>query len=102
MHIFDVLEVWAFSMGKAFDSFGVIARFERSSTDRPNPSCSLNLRRDDREADLVVWESGEGELVVGKVNGAINQTHFDDLLRQTDLSKLLSTLVEFVVLSRSK
>lgn len=99
MHIFDVLEAWQLSMEASLSAFGVIARFDRSS-DMPNPSCCLNLRRDNSEADLVVWESGEAEFVVGQPGESISQTHFDDLRNRIELSEVLSKLVEFVVLRK--
>lgn len=100
MHIFDVLEAWLFSMRMSLGSSGVIAQFDRSPTDRPNPSCSLNLRRGDYEVDLLIWDSGEAELAVGSVDGMISQVHFDDVRNRSDLGELLSKLVEFSALSR--
>lgn len=87
-------------MATILESAGVIARFERSPTDRPNPSCNLNLRRDDHEMDLLVWESGEAELVSGKVQGMVSQVHLDDVRGRSGLAELLSSLVEFIVRSR--
>jgi hypothetical protein len=100
MHIFDVLEAWLFSMGKSFGSSGITAQFDRSSTDRPNPSCSLNLRRGNEEVDLLIWQSGEAELIVGSVNGVVSQIHFDDVRSRSELGKLLAKLVEFSAVSR--
>ena len=102
MHISDILEAWLLSMKMSLDTSGVIARFDRSPTDRPNPSCCLNLRRNNHEADILIWESGEAELAVGMVDGSVSQIHFDDVRNRTDLAKVLSKLVEFVVLNRSK
>lgn len=102
MHIFDVLEAWLISMAMSLASSGVIAQFDRSPTDHPNPSCNLNLRRDDHEVDLLIWESGEAELAVGKVEGPVSQIHFDDVRSRADLAELLSKLVEFIVLIRSE
>lgn len=97
MHIFDVLDVWLYSVKKVLEASGVIARLERSPTDRPNPSYALNLRRNDHEADLVIWDSGEAELAIGRVDGSVRQTHFDDLRNRNDLSRVLSELMEFAV-----
>lgn len=102
MHVFDVLEAWLVSMEINLSSSGVIARFERSPTDRPNPSCGLNLRRNDRELDLVLWESGEAELVFGEIEGAVSQIHFDDVRNRANLAEFLSKLVEFIALIRSE
>ena len=97
MHIFEALEVWLHSMEVSLKSADVIARFNRSSTDRPNPSCWLNLRHLDREAELLVWESGESELVVGIDDGAVSQLHFDDVRNPNDLAAVLSRLTKFAV-----
>ena len=100
MHIFDVLEAWLSSMAASLTAFGVVARFDRSPTDRPNPSFNLNLRRDDREVDVLIWESGEAEFVVGEVGGTVAQTHFGDVCNRTELAELLKKLTNFIVLSR--
>lgn len=92
MNILDYIEVWWHSVRELVESAGVTARFERSPDTRPNPSCSLNLRRNDLEADLVVWESGEAELAVVEANGSVSQRHFDDLRNSRDLDAALSRL----------
>lgn len=102
MHIFDVLEAWLASMAGSLASADVAARFDRSPTDRPNPSCSLNLRRDDHELDLVIWESGEAELTVGEVDGQLNQMHLADTRSRVGLAELLSHLVGFIDMDRLK
>ncbi|MFH2135589.1 MAG: hypothetical protein ABII81_10525 [Pseudomonadota bacterium] len=96
MHIFDIIEAWRFSMERRLSYSGVIVRFDRSPTDRPNPSCSLNLRRGNHEIDVLIWESGAAELSVGSIDGKINQVHFDDVRNLTDFGNLLSKLVEFI------
>lgn len=88
----DFIEVWWRSVRAVLESAGVATRFERSPDDRLNPSCSLNLRRDDVEADLVVWESGEAELVVVEADGSVIRRHFDDLRNRQDLDAALSRL----------
>jgi hypothetical protein len=60
----------------------------------------LNLRRDDQEVDLLIWESGEAELAVGKVEEGISQVHFDDANDRTGLAEILSKLTNFIVLGR--
>jgi hypothetical protein len=101
MHIFDVVEIWGRSMEATLNACGAIARFDRSSIDRPNPFCSFNVRRNDREADLTIWDSGEAELVVGTIGGSVSHTHFDDVRNRVDLSMALSTLSEVAFLNRS-
>lgn len=99
MNILDFIEVWWRSIRAVLESAGVTARFERSPDTRPNPSCSLNLRRHDLEADLVVWESGEAELAVVDSDGSVSKRHFDDLRNRQDLDVALSRLAAIAVAS---
>lgn len=96
MDIFDIFEAWSRLIENSTDASGVIARFNRSPIDRPNRSCNLNLRRNDQEIDLLVWESGEAELVVGLVDGSVSQIHFDDLRNKIDLATIFSAFLEFM------
>lgn len=102
MHIFDILEVWLHSMNTVLSMSGIDARFERSPVDRQKTSCCMNLRYNDYEADLLIWESGEAELTAGRVDGEIRNLHFDDVRNPADLSVVLSQMAECVVLSLSK
>jgi hypothetical protein len=51
--------------------------FDRTTDDRLNPSCALNLQREKIEADLVLWESGEAELSMMAADGSVEQVHFE-------------------------
>lgn len=97
MSVLDFAEAWWLSVHALLESYGVLGRFEKSPSDRPNLSCSLNLRRDEQEADLLVWESGEAELSTSEPDGSIRRQHFDDIHRQADLAAVLS---QFVALAR--
>lgn len=99
MNILDFIEVWWCSVRATLESAGVTGRFERSPDTRPNPSCSLNLRRGGLEADLVVWESGEAELAVVEADGSVSQSHFDDLRNRRDLDVILSRLAAIAVVN---
>ena len=102
MNILDVVEVWWRALHAAFETLGVLARFERSPVGRLNPSCCLNLRFNSREADLLIWESGEAELAIVEVDGTVSQAHFDDVRTQVGLTAVLSQLAEFVLSGRSE
>ena len=93
MTVVDFIEVWWLSFRGLLESAGVDCRFERSSSDRLNPSCSLNLRRNAIEADLLVWESGEAELAMAEPDGSVNQQHFEDVRNTKDLGVILSRCV---------
>lgn len=90
MTILDFIEAWWISLSQLLEANGVIGRFERSPTDRPNPSCSLNLHRGNLEVDLLVWASGEAELATVAPDGSILQKHFDDVRKHRVLGELLS------------
>jgi len=96
MSLVDFVEAWWLSIRPLIEAAGVLGRFERSSMDRPNPSCSLNLRRNEIEADLLVWESGEAELAIIEHDGSANQQHFDDIRSGTNLGAILSRIVNLV------
>lgn len=97
MSVLVFVEAWWLSLKALLESHGVMGRFERSPSDRPNPSCSLNLRYGKQEADLLVWESGEAELLTSESDGSVRQQHFDDIRGQADLAAVLS---QFVALAR--
>ena len=92
MSVLDFVEAWWLSVRAILEAAGVVIRFERSPGDRLNPSCSLNLRHDELEADLLVWDSGEVELVIVEAGGSVNQKHFDDIRNPPDLGEALSRL----------
>jgi hypothetical protein len=92
MTLLDFVEAWWLSVRALLEANGVVGRFERSPINRPNPSCVLNLRRNEMEVDLLVWESGEAELAIIEPGGS-NQQHFDDIRTTPNLSTILSNLV---------
>jgi hypothetical protein len=96
MSLVDFMEVWWLSIQPLLQAAGVAAHFNRSPIDRPKPSCSLNLRRNKVEADLVVWESGEAELATVDRDGSTKQQHFDDLRIPRELSVVLSDMISLV------
>lgn len=93
MSLVDFMEAWWLSIRSLLEAAGVVGRFERSPLNRPNPSCALNLRQDELEADLLVWESGEAELTTVERDGSTNQQHFDDIRTPLNLSMVLSRIV---------
>ena len=92
MSVLDFVEAWWLSVRAILEAAEVVIRFERSPGDRLNPSGSLNLRRDKLEADLLVWDSGEAELLIGEASGSVNQKHFNDIRNPHDLGGALSRL----------
>jgi hypothetical protein len=93
MNFVDFMEAWWLSVRPIIEAEGVVGRLQRSPIDRPNTSCARNIRRNKLEADLVVWESGEAELIVGEIGGAYEDQHFDDIRTPLNLSSILSKLI---------
>jgi hypothetical protein len=93
MSLVDFVEAWWLSIRPLLEAAGVVGRFERSPINRPNPSCALNLRRHEFEADLLVWESGEAELATAERDGSTNKQHFDDIRIAPNLTMVLSRIV---------
>jgi hypothetical protein len=93
MSVGDFMEAWWLSLQPLLEAAGVIGHFERSPLNRPNPSCALNLRRHQVEADLVVWDSGEAELAAVEHDGSTSQQHFDDIRIPPNLSVILTRVV---------
>ena len=56
----------------------------------------MHFRRDQREADLLVWESGEAELAIAGIDGNVVQEHFEDLNDSELLSVVLRRLLHVV------
>jgi hypothetical protein len=99
MNILDCVDAWWGSLQALLESTGVAGRFERSSASVLNPSCAINLQRGAREADLIVWESGEAELAVTDVDGSVSQEHFDDLRNPKDLATVLARMIKVTALT---
>lgn len=97
MLVTEFIEIWWHSVHAMLEAGGVTGRFERSPTDRLNPSCSLNLRREELEVDLLVWNSGEAELAAVETDGSVSQQHFDEL---QDPATLEAVLVKLSSLAR--
>ena len=95
MSILDCVEVWLSSLRGVFESAGVAVIFSRS-TERPNPSCAVNLRLGPVEADLVIWESGEAELAMTGPVGAPEQKHFDDIRDVNKLAAVMARMAEIL------
>ena len=93
MTVMDFIEAWWLSVRALLESAAVIGRFERSPGNQLNPSCSLNLRRNELESDLLVWEFGEAELSAVEPDGSVRQQHFEDIRKPPDFGTVLSRLV---------
>lgn len=102
IQVLDFIEAWWLSIRLILEPIGVRGHFERSPLDRLNPSCHLNLRRNEFEADLLVWASGDAELGVVAADGSVREQHFDDIRKQPELGAILSLVVIAMMESRSE
>jgi len=100
--VLDSIEVWLVSLQASLELAGVEVRAQRAPADRPVPSWAINLRRGVREADLVVWESGLGELgLVSGAGSAALMEHHSDLQKTDRLGKVLARMLEAVAFVES-
>lgn len=98
MTVLDCVEVWIRSSSVWLEEAGVVVHFDRPDADRLNPSCALNLRREDLEVDLVVWDSGEGELALVGHDGGVEQEHLEGLADVRALVAVLQRVLRGVLL----
>lgn len=96
--MFDFLELWLDFMAPILKSSGILLNFGRSPRDRGNPSFFINLRYDDNEADLLIWESGVAEFAVGDVNGEVTHVHFDNVKSRESLQVVFSGVTKIIAL----
>lgn len=87
-------EKWLFSTRESLEDSGATVLFDRTADDRINPSCVINVRRDNLEADLVIWESGEAELSIANGDDSVEQIHFEQLDHPEKLMRVLSKILD--------
>lgn len=91
------LDLWVRSLEGFLAINDVIITYSRTDESRPKKSRSLNLRRNDREADIVVWDSGEGELIVVQDSKSrAVQEHLEGLHDPDQLARALSQALEAI------
>lgn len=96
MDMLTFVEAWVLSTRAFLEESGVDVRFGRSTDRSLNASCSMNLRRGALEADLMVWESGEVDLVTKDAQAAVEQRHLDSISGALDLAVLLARTLDVV------
>lgn len=97
MNILDCVETWVLSLQAFMEEKGGSVRAQCSTDDRSKHSYSLNLRLHTAEADFIVWDSGEAELILTDGDGKIEQLHFDDLQNTRELAKVLERILGTVL-----
>lgn len=88
------VEIWARSLEDYFAVRGVSLTFSDEGFGRLNRAVSINLSTADREADLIVWESGEGELILaGPDYSGPLQEHLEELTNPHELGATLAKMI---------
>jgi len=77
MNLIDSLLMWARSLAAWLRPQGVELTVGSSPTDILRRSAWVNLRRGDREAELILWDSGEAEFSASGPNGGVTQQHYE-------------------------
>jgi hypothetical protein len=75
MVLIESLLMWADSLAAWLGPQGVELNFGSSPSDVLRRSAWVNLRRGDREAELLLWESGEAEFSASGPNRGVTQQH---------------------------
>lgn len=91
----DVLVLWAASLESFLASMGTSVFYGRSTEDILNPSAWVTLRREEVEAELLLWNSGEAEFASKDAQGAVTTQHFEGLEAQS-LARTLARLLDSV------
>jgi len=92
MNYIESLLMWAHSLQAWLGDRGIVLRYGVSPSDRLTQSCWVNIQRGDREAELLLWESGEAEFNFGGPKVEVTQEHHE--FRQvSDLGVVLGRLL---------
>lgn len=92
--MFLAIEIWVKSLEAHLAARGVSTVLVPPESGRQNAAISLNLSTETGESDLVLWESGEGELVlVGPEDAEPRQEHLEGLTDPDYLAETLSRML---------
>lgn len=97
VNFLDSAYVWAASLQTWMRTQGIDFAYGRSEDTRPKQSCWINVRSGNREADLVLWDTGEAELALADPLPDGVHEHIQ-LSGVEDLGRLLSRLINIVEL----
>jgi hypothetical protein len=95
LNLIEVVLLWAQSLQAWLGKQGILLEFGQSQGDRPKRSCWVNLRQGDREAELLLWESGEAEFNSSDPITGVIQVHHE-LGNLDDLALVLGKLLSSV------
>lgn len=95
MNLIESLLMWASSLATWLGAREVALTSGSSPADVLRRSAWVNVRSGDREAELILWESGEAEFSSSDPNGGITQEHYE-LDGLSHLGLVLSRLLESI------
>jgi hypothetical protein len=95
MNLIESLLMWASSLSPWLEGQGVELASGSSPTDVPRRSAWVNLRRGDREAELILWQSGEAEFSAFDPNDGVTQQHYE-IENPDRLASVLLRLLESI------
>ena len=91
MNFIEALLMSAESLQAWLGNQDIVLEFGQSPNDRLTRSCWLNARRGDRDAEILLWESGEAEFNFADGRHAnITQEHHE-FERMSDLGVVLAS-----------
>jgi hypothetical protein len=64
--LLDSLRDWYSAHVDEMAERGIILTFGRSDDERPKQAAWLGVERGERLAEIIIWDSGEAELVIGE------------------------------------
>ncbi len=95
MNYVDFLMLWCTSLREFLEVQGIDMRSGATSDDRDKPSAWVTLSKGDREAELLVWSTGEAEYAAGGASVELVQKHYD-FANAADMSAVLARVLQAV------
>jgi hypothetical protein len=87
------LAAWCREQAESLQAGGVELKCGRTEGDRPKHARFVNLHRHEYAAELIVWETGEAELVA---RGTVDVDEHHEIASLDQLNELLARLVAAV------
>lgn len=95
MSYIEYLTLWCASLTDFLADHGIELRSGATSDDRSKPSAWVTLSKGDREAELLVWSTGEAEYAAGGANVELIQMHYD-FASTADMAAVLAQVLRAV------
>jgi hypothetical protein len=95
MMFLDFLRSWCLSLESFLPTQGIELRFGATDDDRNKASGWVTILRGEREAELLVWDTGEAEYAAGGGGADLEQRHYD-LTSVVELAGVLGLVLEAV------